>query len=183
MKKAYLFLAEGFEEAEGLVTVDLLRRGGVDLVTVSMGDSLQVTGRSRISVLADRMYQAGAYGDADALILPGGQPGVSNLKKSRDLAEDLRKAAGEGKVLAAVCAGPTVLGQLGLLRGHMATCYPGCEGELEGASLSEEPVVRSGQVITSRGVGTTIPFALAILEALTDREAAEKVAASIVYRA
>lgn len=109
-------------------------------------------------------------------------PGTKYLKEHQGLSALLKHADQQGKLLCAVCAAPTVLGNLGLLKGHRATCYPGCESGLTGADLSADEVVRDGHFITSRGAGTTIPFALAIIEALTDRENADKVAEGIVYR-
>ena len=145
MKKVLIFLADGFEEVEGLTPVDLLRRGGLDVTTVSIMGRRAVTGRSHIPV------------------------------------EALKDAVGKGKLICAICAGPTVLGGLGLLKGQKATCYPGCESGLDGAELSTDEVVESGSFITSRGAGTAIPFSLKIIERLTDRENAARVAQSIVF--
>lgn len=182
MKKAYMFMADGFEESECIITVDLLRRGGIDVTTVSISGKTEVTGRSRITACADRLFEDCSFDDADAFLLPGGMPGTKYLKEHQGLSALLKHADQQGKLLCAVCAAPTVLGNLGLLKGHRATCYPGCESGLTGADLSADEVVRDGHFITSRGAGTTIPFALAIIEALTDRENADKVAEGIVYR-
>lgn len=181
MKKAYVFMADGFEEGECLVTVDLMRRGGIDVTTVSVTGRAAVTGRSRITVLTDRLLQKCDFSDADAIVVPGGQPGVNNLKAHKGVSDALRAGASSGKLLCAVCAGPTVLGELGLLSGKKATCYPGCEAGLKGADVQYEEVVKDGNFITSRGLGTTIPFALKIVESLTDRENADRIASGIVY--
>ncbi len=181
MKKAYLFLADGFEESEALVTVDLLRRGGIGVTTVSVNGRREVTGRSSISVKADALFEDCCFDDADAVIVPGGQPGTSHLKEHQGVADVIGNAAAAGKLVCAICAGPTVLGGLGLLKGRRAACYPGCEKQLTGADVTRDQVVCDGNVITSRGVGTVIPFALKIVEELTDRENSDKVAQGIVY--
>lgn len=181
MKKAYIFLADGFEESEALITVDLLRRGSVDCRMVSVSGRDEVTGRSGITVLCDLKFEDADFGNTDALIVPGGMPGTTHLKEHQGVGEQLKAAAESGKLVAAVCAGPTVLGALGILEGKKATCYPGCESGLLGATVLEAEAVVDGNIITSRGVGTTIPFALAILEKLTDKANADKVAAGIVY--
>ena len=182
MSSAVMFLADGFEEVEALTAVDLLRRAGVEVTTVSISGQLSVTGRSRISVLADTVFDEAETGMADLLILPGGQPGTSNLMKHEGVAAALKKAAADGRKTAAICAGPTVLGHLGLLKGRKAACYPGCEGGLDGAEVLEEKVVTDGNVITSRGAGTAVPFALALIEALEGREEADRIAESIVWK-
>ena len=163
MKKVLIFLADGFEEVEGLTPVDLLRRGGLDVTMVSIMGRRTVTGRSHIPVEADCLFETCRVDEADALVLPGGMPGVTYLREHQGLAEALKDAVGKGKLICAICAGPTVLGGLGLLKGQKATCYPGCE------------------IITSRGAGTAIPFSLKIIERLTDRENAARVAQSIVF--
>lgn len=181
MKKAYLFLADGFEESEALVTVDLLRRGGIGVMTVSVSKRAEVTGRSSITVKADALFEDCRFDDADAVIVPGGQPGTTHLKEHQGVADVLRKASADGKLICAICAGPTVPGELGLLRGRKAACYPGCEDGLCGADVRMDQVVCDGNIITSRGVGTVIPFALRIVEELTDRKNSDKVAQGIVY--
>ncbi len=181
MKKAYVFFAPGFEEVEALTPVDLLRRAGVEVKLISVSDSLQVTGSHGISVLTDLLFDEAGDIEADLLVLPGGQPGTTNLKSCGRLLELLRDFDERGKKLGAICAAPTVLGKAGLLKGKKAVCYPGCEGELEGAKVSKERVVTDGNITTSRGVGTAIPFALALIEELEGKEKAEQIRNSIVY--
>ena len=181
MKKVLIFLADGFEEIEGLTPADLLRRGGLEVTTVSIMGRRTVTGRSRIPVEADCLFETCRIDEADALGLPGGMPGVTYLSEHQGLAEALKEAAKKGKLVCAICAGPTVLGGLGLLKGQKATCYPGCESGLTGADLSTDEVVESGSFITSRGAGTAIPFSLKIIERLTDRGNSARVAQSIVF--
>lgn len=183
MSKAYVFLADGFEEVEALAVVDLLRRGGVDTVMVSISDSLELVGRSRISVKADAMYEDCHFSDASLYVLPGGLPGTTYLGRHEGLCRLLKTAAEEKKVyIGAICAAPTILGKLGLLDGKKATCYPGLENELTGAKVStDKKVVKDGKIITSRGVGTVIPFALRLIECLMGEECAKEVERSIVF--
>ena len=140
----YIFLADGFEEIEALAPVDILRRAEVDVKMVSINDKLEVTGSHGIAVHADVLLKEVSE-KADMLILPGGMPGTLNLQKCQPLCDMLKKADG---YVAAICAAPSVLGGLGLLKGKKATCYPGFEDKLEGAECVCDPVVVSGKTIT-----------------------------------
>ncbi|MCI6174905.1 MAG: DJ-1/PfpI family protein [Clostridiales bacterium] len=185
MKSVLVFLADGFEEVEALTVVDLLRRADFDVKTVSISDSLTVRGRSRIEVSADQMWDEAETDRADMLVLPGGMPGTTYLMNHEGLRAALQKASKEKRYTAAICAAPTVLADLGLLDGRKATCYPGLESRLKehGASVTvDKEVVKDGHVITSRGAGTAVPFALKLIDALADSEAAESVRRGIVYR-
>lgn len=181
MKKVYVFMADGLEEVEFLNPVDLLRRGGTDVRTVSISGREYVTGSHQVILKADLLFEGTDFSDADALVLPGGGLGTKNLENYAPLGELLEKAAGEGKLLCAICAAPRVLGKLGLLKGHRATCYPGNEVFLTGAETTGEKVVRSGHFITSRGMGTATLFGLEILQELEGKETAEKVRKLIVF--
>lgn len=181
MAKVYIFLAEGFEEVEALTTIDLLRRAGVEVVMTSIMDKKEVTGANNITVVAEKFFGDIDASDADMLILPGGQPGTTNLgnyKPLTDLLTDWNKA---GKKLAAICAAPTVYGGLGFLEGKNATCYPGCEGMLTGAKTSTQRVVTDGNITTSRGIGTAISFSLELISILVSTDKASAVAEEIVY--
>lgn len=181
MKKASIFLAPGFEEVEALTPIDLLRRAGVQVTIVSVGEEKAVMGSHQITVMADAVFEEMDFSDQDLFILPGGQPGTNNLKgcgKLRNLLEDADK---KGKLLAAICAAPTVFGDMGLLKGKRATCYPGCEVGLAGAECLTDRVVVDGNITTSRGVGTAISFALTLIEQLFGKEKAEELQKSIVY--
>ena len=182
MSRVCILLAEGFEEVEALTPVDLLRRAGIEVVTVSMNETREVTGRSQITVLADTLW-ADAHADtADMLVLPGGQPGVKNLGAHEGLTALLKKYADEEKLLAAICAAPTIFGALGIVNGKKATCYPGLEDQLTGAyAVTDQRVVTDGNITTSRGAGTSVAFALRLIEILKNSDAAEKVASGIVY--
>jgi len=182
MKKAYVFLATGFEEVEALTVVDILRRGNVDCKTVSVMGDYDVTSSHMVTVRADLLFDEKDLQDGDMLILPGGVPGTPNLKAHKGLHELILKYKESGKYLAAVCAAPTVYGQMGLLEGKDATCFPGMEDGLIGANKLTDKVVQDGQFITSRGMGTCIDFGLKLLALLTDEKTADEIAAKIVYR-
>ena len=181
MKKAYLFFAEGFEEVEALTVVDLLRRGRVDCITVSVSGDYDVTGSHGITIRADRLFDEKDLNDADMLILPGGMPGTNNLKAHAGLDKLIRQYDADGKYLAAVCAAPTVYGEKGLLDGKNATCYPGMEEGLKGANHKTDPVVQDGQYITSRGMGTCIDFGLKLLEILENADISQAIGKAVVY--
>jgi 4-methyl-5(b-hydroxyethyl)-thiazole monophosphate biosynthesis len=181
MKTAYLFLASGFEETEAIGAVDVLRRGGVETIIVSITEETKVTGAHGIPVVADVLFQEADFGDADALVLPGGMPGSNNLNAFAPLKELLLKQYKQGKIVAAICAAPLVLGGLGLLKGRKATCYPGFEHSLEGAILSGEAVAVDLPLITGRGPGLVFDFALALVSALRGEAVAEEVAAGLLF--
>ena len=183
MSKVYLFLADGFEEVEGLMVVDLLRRAGIDLTTVSIMGKLCVTGRTDISVMADCLFEdVASFEDGDMLVLPGGMPGTTYLGEYAPLQDLIRKYDAEGRRLAAICAAPSVYGKMGLLKGRKATCYPGMEDLLLGASPVADKFVTDGNYTTSRGLGTALEFALELIRLLKDEETAEEVAKSVVFR-
>ena len=182
MKKTILLTADGFEEVEGLTVVDLLRRAGISCEIVSLSDRETVTGSHNICIRADRGFSTISPDDLDAVILPGGMPGTTHLAEDERVLALLRAMYGDGKLIAAICAAPTVLAKAGLLSGRDATCYPGLEDRLVGAHFSDARVVQDGTVITSRGVGTAIPFALALISFLDSKEKADAIAESIVFR-
>ena len=180
-KKVCVFLADGFEEIEGLTVVDLLRRAGVQVTTASVTGAYVIHGAHGIDVQADKLFEEVHYGEQDMLVLPGGMPGTLHLGEHEGLKEVLYQAYEEKRYIAAICAAPSVLGKYGFLRGREATSYPGFEEALDGAKYIEEPVVVSDFVITSRGLGTAIPFSLALIEQLLGREKAEEIGKSIIY--
>jgi len=177
----YVHLADGFEEIEAMTTVDLLRRAGIETETVSITGHLPVTGAHGIKVIADILFEDAVYSTCDFIVLPGGIPGATNLDAHEGLREKVLSFFNQGKGLAAICAAPLVLGHAGVLEGKKATCYPGFEKELKGAELMTDAVVSDQGVITSRSAGTAMPFALAIIEALKGKEAADEIAGSILY--
>lgn len=182
MSKAYVFLANGTEEVEALTVIDLLRRASVEVVTVSVMEKKQIISSHNIEISADEVFGTSDYSDADMLVLPGGMPGTLHLKNHEGLRVVLQRHQGQGKYLAAICAAPSVLGFNGFLQGKAATCYPGFEEELTGAQVKADGVVRDGNIITSKGLGTAIDFALELISVLCGGEAAAKVSASIQYK-
>ncbi len=177
MKTSFLFLAEGFEEIEALATIDVLRRAGIPVKTVSITESLQVKGAHGITVSADVLYDNTLFDHPEWLILPGGMPGAEYLYDFAPLNGLLERHAKSGGRIAAICAAPAVvLGQLGLLKGVKATCYPGFEDKLSDAVYTPEPVVEDGNFITSSGPGNAVKFALHIVASTLGEQEAIKVA-------
>lgn len=176
----YLFLANGFEEVEALCPLDLLRRAGVEVTTVSVGGGETVTGSHGIQVHAD--LPDGMFRDArpDMVILPGGMPGASNLDASPIVEQALRAAYRSGGYLAAICAAPMVLGHKGYLNGKTAVCFPGFEGELTGATVSSSRVVRDDRIITAAGMGVALEFGLMLVSVLRGEEAAVALRRSVL---
>ena len=170
MKQVFINLAEGFEETEAITIIDVLRRAGLNAPTVSISDSLRVTGSHQITILADQLFSETDYSKAEMIILPGGMPGSSNLEQHAGLKEQIEKFNQQKKWIGAICAAPFILGKLGILHEHEAVCYPGYEKFLEGAKVSQAQVAVSEHLITSRGVGTALPFALTIVEKLVSAE-------------
>lgn len=162
--KGYVFFAEGFEEIEAITVVDVLRRAGLEIVMVSITGNREVRGAHQIPVITDELFEYVDHQGADLLILPGGMPGTKNLAAHHKLGDLLKKYHNEGKWVTAICAAPSVLGGLGILQGKKATCYPGFEPQLEGAEIVHTPVVQDGHIITSRGAGTALEFALKLVE-------------------
>ena len=173
-----LFLANGFEEIEALATVDILRRAGYDLVTVGVG-SRQITGAHHITVTADISDDQLVTKDLDLVVLPGGMPGAKNLESSPFVQSAVRYCLEHDKYVAAICAAPFILGHMGVLRGRNAVCYPGYESDLDGAKISTESVCVDHNIITAKGAGVTIPFALKIVEVLSGAQAANKIRVSM----
>ena len=180
-EKVYLFLADGFEEIEGLTVVDILRRGKVDIQTVSVEGRKRIEGSHGICLEADLVLEEADLKDGVMYVLPGGMPGTLHLGECRALTDLLLEANAAGKQIAAICAAPSVLGDLGILEGREAVCYPGFEDRLKGAKIGGTNVVVSENVITSRGMGTAIPFALTLLSLLKDKETADAVGEGIIY--
>ena len=180
-KKIGMMVANGYEEVEMLTVVDLLRRAGMTCDIISVTGEKELTSSHKVTVIADLMYEEADFDSYDALVIPGGMPGTTNLGAHAGVCGQLKKAYEDGRLIAAICAAPTVFGKLGLLEGKKAICYPGMEDQLTGAEVTYEPAVRDGNIITSRGMGTAIDFGLAILEYYEGEEAAASLAEKIVY--
>ncbi|MCD8337677.1 MAG: DJ-1/PfpI family protein [Lachnospiraceae bacterium] len=181
MTEVYVFLADGFEEIEGLTVVDLLRRAGIEVQTVSIMESTVIRGSHGIEVKADLLFDELDAKSAQLLVLPGGMPGTTHLAEHEELAKLLKEQSAAGRKIAAICAAPTVFGGLGLLEGRTAVCYPGLEEKLTGANVTGNPVEVSENVTTSRGMGTAIPFGLSLVAQLRGKDTADKLAKSIVF--
>ena len=181
MAKVYEFLADGFEEVEGLTSVDLLRRAGADLQTVSIMGRKEIHGAHGINLEADLVLEDGLEA-ADLMILPGGMPGTNNLKDHEGLADILKDQYKAGRMVAAICAAPLVLAGLGYLKDRNATSYPGSLDGLPVGRYLEEEVVVDGNITTSRGVGTAIPFALSLISQLFGQDKADTIAKSIIFK-
>ncbi len=182
MSKAYVFLADGFEEVEALAVVDVLRRGGVETKLVSVMDSEFATSSHKITVKCDIGFSNSDFMDGDVLILPGGMPGTNALMAHGGLRELLFAYRNEGKKLAAICAAPSVLGMNGLLKDKRAICFPGFEDKLLGADVQYgRKVVVDGNIITAKGMGVATEFGLAVLAELEGAECAKKIAGAVQY--
>lgn len=177
----YVFLAEGFEEIEALATVDVLRRAGQCVATVGVTGKV-VTGAHGIPVTADLSAEEWKAGEAKMVVLPGGMPGTKYLDESAVVRAAVQDCAERDGWIAAICAAPSVLGHLGLLKGKQATCYPGFEEELFGAEVSNDSVCRDGKVITANGPGAALQFAFTLTEILCGAETAEQLRSAMQCR-
>lgn len=181
MSKVFVFLADGFEEVEGLAVVDLLRRAGIETTMISVSDTVEILGAHGIVVSADKVFDEVGFEDVDMLILPGGTTGVKNLKKHEELCELLKTFHNNEKMIGAICAAPTLLNKLGILDGKTATCYKSLAEELTNANYVNQKVVVDGNVITSQGFGTSIDFGLAIVEHFCGRDAMLSLKDTVMY--
>lgn len=175
MKKVLLFLADGFEEVEALAPLDILRRGGVEVKTVSVTGKEMVTSSHNVVVKADTLWENLSEEEkiADLYFLPGGMPGAQSLTDHSGLQELIKKANHEKRWIGAICAAPMALGKWDLLKGKEAICYPGFESHLVGAKIGKESVVKDDNIITGRGVGVAFSFGYQLLEVLTTKEEVE----------
>ncbi|MBR1741517.1 MAG: DJ-1/PfpI family protein [Lachnospiraceae bacterium] len=176
-----IFLAPGYEEIEMLTVVDLLRRKKISIDMVSITDDLEVTSSHNVTIKADKLFKDADFEHAKMLVLPGGMPGTTNLAAYEPLTEKIREFATEKKWLSAICAAPTVFDALKVYEGRKATCYPSFKDKLTDAVYEEKPVVQDDIFITSRGAGTAIDFAAAIVERFLGKEEAQDVLESIIY--
>jgi len=177
MKTSFIFLADGFEEVEALTSVDVMRRAGMPVVTVTINETPQVTGAHGVTVVADSLFADNDYSDAEWLVLPGGIPGAPNLAAHEQLCALLEEHDSKGGKVAAICASPAVvLGQLGMLAGRQAVCYPGMEETVEGVNWGHTPVVIDGNIVTGNGPAAAAPFALTLVELSMGTPVANQVA-------
>lgn len=181
MIKVSVLLADGFEEIEALTVVDLLRRAHIYVGTVSIMDDYVVHGAHGINVQAEDLFEEVDFEESDVIILPGGMPGTTNLKEHEGVRKVVTEFAQKEKLIGAICAAPTILSDLGLLKGKRICCYPSVESEIPEAAIARIPVAVDGNIVTSRGVGTAVDFALELITLLMGRDRAVQIAESIVY--
>ena len=178
----YMMLGTGFEVTEAMVPLVMMRRAGIDVCTVGINGKT-VYGSRDIGIEADIELGEMDLTNLEGIILPGGLGGVASIKASQSALDAVKFAFDNNKLVAAICAGPTVLAQLGITDGKRATCYPGCEEQMGSAVMvPDAAAVRSGNVITGTSAGCAIPFALQLITALKGKEAADNVAQQIVIR-
>lgn len=176
-----MFLANGSEEIETLIPVDVMRRGGVEIKTVSTTGSEYVEMSHGVTLKADLVFEEADFSDADLLMLPGGLPGATNLNDHQGVRKALLAQYESGKLVAAICAAPMVLGSLGIVKGRRATCYPGFEKYLDGAEYTHELCTVDGNVVTGEGPAATLPYAYTLLGILADEKTAHDVAEGMMY--
>ena len=177
----YMFLGTGFEETEAIAPLDLLRRAGIEVKTVGLNGPV-ITGSHGIPVVADMEIADLNISDAEMVILPGGLGGVASIRACQAAMTAIRQVWEAGKFTAAICAGPTVLADLGIVNGKNATCYPGCEDGMGNANMVCAAAVQDGKLITGTSAGCAIPFGLKLIEALKGEAEAQRIAAQIVIR-
>jgi len=174
MDQLTIHLAEGFEEVEAITIIDVLRRAGLNIVIVSLTHAHLVTGAHQIKIMADLLFEEVDYKMGSMIILPGGMPGAKNLDEHLGLRSQILDYHNKGKYLAAICAAPLVFGNLGILKGRRAVCYPGFEAYLKGAAIGNEPFIKDDTIITGRGIGAALEFSLEIVRVLSGEEKATK---------
>lgn len=181
MAEICVFLAEGFEECEALLVVDILRRGGVKTTTFSVTENQYVTSSHNVTVKADKTVLEFDPTQFDGLFLPGGMPGTVNLSQSSLVIDTAKQYYDQNKIIAAICAAPSILGQLGFLNGKEATSFPAFEDKLEGAIVQQTEFVQAENILTGRGLGAAIPFGLQLLKMIEGEETSQKIRNAICY--
>lgn len=177
----YIFLAEGFEAIETITPLDMMIRAGLEVNTISISDEFLVKSSQNIPVQADDLFENTDFSDAEMLVLPGGQPGATNLAKHKGLKALLEDFMKQGKPVAAICAAPTVLGKHGLLKGRKATCYPGCEDQMGGAECTGAFVQQDGNLITACGPAAATEFAKTLIKNLCGEEVLNRVCEQMMF--
>ena len=177
--KILVFLADGFEEIEAFTPIDIFKRAGIEVETVSINPTKEVNGAHGIVVKADKLYSEADYSTVDLLFLPGGMPGTKNLDAHDGVKARIHEQLKANKPVAAICAAPSILGKMGLLNAKEAICYPGFEDQLLGATLSENKIAKADLIYTAMGAGVALQFALKIVEGLKGQCEADRIAKAI----
>lgn len=170
----YVFLTDGFEETEALATLDVMRRAKLDVKTVGVTGEF-VTGSHNVTVKSDILLDDVSYDGIEGVVLPGGMPGTLNLEKSQGVIDCVKYCYGNGRIVSAICAAPSILGHLGYLQGRKATCFPGFEAELNCKEYTASHVETDGLVITSKGAGCAIEFGHAIVSLALSKDVADRI--------
>lgn len=178
--KVLIHFATGFEEVEAVTPVDVLRRAGCEVITVSVTGKREVASTRGFTIVTDKLFEEVDYTSADALVLPGGQPGADNLNRHEGLRDQLRTFQSQGKIIAAICAAPLVLGSAGILKGKKATCYPGVESQLTGAFCTGNLIEIDGNIFTGKGPGAAMQFSLALAERLKGKTRADELRTAMI---
>lgn len=181
MANVFAFLADGSEEVESLAVLDVLVRAGIEVKLISITGNKEVVTSHNVHIVTDELFEEADCKSADVLFIPGGLPGTTNMMAHEGLCKALTEAAEDGRRVAAICAAPSVLGQLGLLKGKKATCYPGFEDKLTGAEYTRTGVVTDGNITTARGLGYGLDLGLELVALLDSKEKAAQIKAAIQY--
>lgn len=182
MSKLGIFFADGCEEIEGLSVVDICRRADLEIVTISVMRRKEVTGSHKIVFRTDKLFEDVDFSALDGVILPGGMPGTIHLRDHEGVSRIIQEFAMQGKLVAAICAAPSILGEAGLLKGKKAACHPGFEEKLIGADVTYDNVAIDGNIITSRGMATAVDFGLAIVGRFKGEDVLADVKSHMVYQ-
>lgn len=177
----YIFLADGFEEVEAVVPRDILKRGGVEVATVGVTGDV-VTSAYGLKVKPDTTIENISVDNLEGIVLPGGMPGTTNLKNNQKLLDIIKYSFEKGLLIGAICAAPSILGDMGILEGKTACCYPGFEKYLKGANISGESVARDKNIITSKGPGTAMDFGFALLSYIKGQDVSDKAKSGMIYK-
>jgi len=180
MKKVFVHFANGFEEVEAITPIDVLRRAGCEVTTVSVMGKKEVTSARGVSIITDALYEDMDYSEVDLVVLPGGQPGSDNLNRHEGLKRQIRMLHDKGRMIAAICAAPRVLGSAGVLKGKRATCFPGTEDLLTGATFTGNAVEVDGNIITAKGPGAAMKFSLTLVEQLVGKSKADELKKAMI---
>lgn len=178
----YIFLAEGFEEIEAIAPRDILKRANINVQMVGLNQSSEVSSTSGLKITPNVQIENVNFNDIEGIILPGGMPGTKNLEQNKKVLEIIKYCNENKLLIGAICAAPSILGKMGVLKNKVACCYPGFEKYLIGAKISENSVSTDKNIITSKGPGTAFEFGFALLKYLKGEKTTENIKSSMIYR-